>query len=220
MKEEKSFLCEKGVSYLRKKDRKLAWLIDQIGEISYIDNKDDFQFLTEQIISQMLSIGVADIMIRRLSDLCGGEIKSDVVCSLSIDELRNIGISARKAECILQIASMMEVGVLDLKNLRGLSDMDIMNFLTSIKGIGSWTAKMYLYKLGRPNVLPYEDATFLSAYKWLYNTENVKVQAIIHRCKKWSPYSSIATMYLYAAFDRRLTDTKSPRLKDLKYTER
>lgn len=80
MKEEKSFLCEKGVSYLRKKDRKLAWLIDQIGEISYIDNKDDFQFLTEQIISQMLSIGVADIMIRRLSDLCGGEIKSDVVC--------------------------------------------------------------------------------------------------------------------------------------------
>lgn len=106
-------------------------------------------------------------------------------------------------------------GSLDFGKLKEVSDAEIIKLLTGIKGIGSWTAKMYLYKINRPDVLPYEDATFISAYKWLYRTRNVKPEAVKRRCRKWSPYSSIAAMYLYAAFDGNLISTESPKLKDL-----
>lgn len=215
MKEQNISLYEEGVSVLIKKDRKLAWLIKQIGSISHTDPKDDFLFFIEQIIGQMLSIKVANVMIERLNHLCQGAITVDAIWSLSTGELRNLGISARKAECIRQIAFMVKNGGLDFEKLKELPDAEIVKLLTTIKGIGSWTAKMYLYKINRPDVLPYEDATFLSAYKWLYRTRNVKPEIIKRRCRKWSPYSSIAAMYLYAAFDRKLISTESPKLKEL-----
>lgn len=208
-------IYEEGISVLKKRDKKLAWLIERIGNISHTDTKDDFLFFVEQIVGQMLSMKVANVMIARLTNACQGNIKVDTIRCLSVDEFRRLGISTRKAECILQIASMVQKGSLDFEKLKDLSDAEIIKSLTAIKGIGSWTAKMYLYKINRPDVLPYEDTTFLSAYKWLYHTRNVKSEAIKHRCRKWSPYSSIAAMYLYTAFDRKLIATESPKLKDL-----
>lgn len=87
-----------------------------------------------------------------------------------------------------------------------MSDQEIIRELTSIKGIGIWTAKMYLiFVLDRPNVLPYEDGAFLQAYRWAYKTDNLSPDAIKKKCKKWSPYSSIAARYLYRALDTGLT---------------
>lgn len=208
-------LYEEAVSILKKKDKKLAWLMERVGPLSHTDLKDDFLFFIEQVIGQMLSIRVADVMTGRLAALCRGEITASTICSLSIDELKKIGISLRKAECIRQIAFMVENGSLNFGKLKELSDAEIIKSLTAIKGIGNWTAKMYLYKIDRPDVLPYEDATFLAAYKWLYRTRNVKPEAVRQRCRKWSPYSSIAAMYLYAAFDRKLIATEPPKLKEL-----
>lgn len=215
MTEQNFPLYEEGISVLKKRDKKLAWLIGRIGWISHIDLKDDFLFFVEQIIGQMLSIKAADVMIGRLADVCRGEITVDTICSLTVEEIRSLGISTRKAECIRQMAFMVENGSLDFGKLKEVSDAEIIKLLTGIKGIGSWTAKMYLYKINRPDVLPYEDATFISAYKWLYRTRNVKPEAVKRRCRKWSPYSSIAAMYLYAAFDGNLISTESPKLKDL-----
>ena len=185
--------------------------MERVGPLSHTDLKDDFLFFIEQVIGQMLSIRVADVMTGRLAALCRGEITASTICSLSIDELKKIGISLRKAECIRQIAFMVENGSLNFGKLKELSDAEIIKSLTAIKGIGNWTAKMYLYKIDRPDVLPYEDATFLAAYKWLYRTRNVKPEAVRQRCRKWSPYSSIAAMYLYAAFDRKLIATEPPK---------
>jgi len=215
MMEQNFPLYEEAVSILKKKDKKLAWLMERVGPLSHTDLKDDFLFFIEQVIGQMLSIQVAEVMTGRLTDLCQGEITSGTICSLSVDELKRIGISLRKAECIRQIAFMVENGSLDFGKLKGLSDAEIIKSLTAIKGIGSWTAKMYLYKINRPDVLPYEDATFLAAYKWLYRTRNVKLESVKRHCRKWSPYSSVAAMYLYAAFDRKLIETESPKLKEL-----
>ena len=208
-------MCEEAVPILKKRDKKLAWLMERIGPLSHTDLKDDFLFFIEQVIGQMLSIRVADVMTGRLAALCRGEITASTICSLSVDELKKIGISLRKAECIRQIAFMVENGSLNFGKLKELSDAEIIKSLTAIKGIGTWTAKMYLYKINRPDVLPYEDATFLAAYKWLYRTRNVKPEAVRQRCRKWSPYSSIAAMYLYAAFDRKLIATEPPKLKEL-----
>lgn len=196
---------DEAVNSLKTRDKKLCWLIEQIGLLSHVDLKDDYLFLTEQIVGQMLSIRVADVMIERLAELCGGAITPETICLLSADALKNTGISLRKAECIRQIACMVNDGSLDFKKLKTLSDEEIVKSLTAIKGIGNWTAKMYLYKINRPDVLPYEDATFLAAYKWLYRTKDVRKDAVISRCRKWAPYSSVAAMYLYAAFERNLT---------------
>lgn len=215
MTEQNFLLYEEAVSILKKRDKKLAWLIERVGLLSHTDHKDDFLFFIEQVIGQMLSIQVADVITRRLVNLCQGEITTGAICSLSVDELKKTGISLRKAECIRQIAFMVENDSLNFGKLKELSDTEIIKSLTAIKGIGSWTAKMYLYKINRPDVLPYEDATFLAAYKWLYHTRNVKPEAVKRRCRKWSPYSSVAAMYLYAAFDRKLIATESPKLKEL-----
>lgn len=104
MTEENFLSYKEGVAYLKKKDKKLAWLMDQIGAISYVEPKDDFQFLVEQIVGQMLSMKVAKVMMGRLTDLAKGEITVDVISRLTTDELRSIGISTRKAACIRQLA--------------------------------------------------------------------------------------------------------------------
>jgi DNA-3-methyladenine glycosylase II len=88
-----------------------------------------------------------------------------------------------------------------------LSDEEVSKRLTSIKGIGNWTAKMYLlFFLQREDILPYEDGAFLQSYKWLYNTSKVDKESITKRCKKWKPYTSIGARYLYKALDNGLVN--------------
>lgn len=83
-----------------------------------------------------------------------------------------------------------------------MTDDEIIKRLTSLKGIGPWTAKMYLiFILDRQDVLPYEDGAFLQAYRWLYKTDDVSVDSVEKRCKKWKPYSSVAARFMYRALD-------------------
>lgn len=124
----------------------MVWLIGRVGPLSHTDLKDDFFFIG-QFIGQIFSIQVADVMTRRLADLCRGEITAGTICSLSVDELKKIGISLRKAECIRQIEFMEETGSLDFGKLKEISASEIVKFLTSIKCIENWTAKMYLYRI-------------------------------------------------------------------------
>lgn len=87
-----------------------------------------------------------------------------------------------------------------------LPDVEVIKKLTALRGLGPWSAKMYLiFVLNRLDVLPYEDGAFLQAYKWLYATEDVKPPSIIKRCETWKPYSSLAARYLYRALDSGLT---------------
>ena len=87
-----------------------------------------------------------------------------------------------------------------------MTDSEIMKSLTSIKGIGNWTAKMYLiFVLNRPDILPVEDVAFLQAYQWLYKTDDRTPKSVQKKCNKWKPYSSIAARYLYRALDGGLT---------------
>lgn len=88
--------------------------------------------------------------------------------------------------------------------------------LTRIRGIGTWTAKMYLlFVLQRSDVLPVEDVAFLQGYKRLYRTDDVSKESIIKKCKKWKPYSSIAARYLYRAVDTGLIKSQFHLYKDI-----
>lgn len=97
-------------------------------------------------------------------------------------------------------------GRVDLATISGLSDSEILKKLTALRGIGTWTAKMYLiFVLDRQDILPFEDGAFLQSYRWLYNTTDTTPASVKKKCAKWKPYSSIAARYLYRILDLGLT---------------
>ncbi len=192
------------IAYLYDADLKLSKVIDKIGIITIHYHNDPFTFLVHEIIGQMLSSSVARIITERLSSLC--EINPNNLLQIEYSKLREIGISKGKVESILQLSKKVESGELSFESLEEASDEEVLKILTSFKGIGNWTAKMYLlFYLQRDDVLPFEDGAFLQAYRWLYNTKITKPESIARRCKKWKPYSSIAARYMYRALDTGLT---------------
>ena len=100
----------------------------------------------------------------------------------------------------------MKSGEIDFAGFSQMSDEEIIKQLTKLPGIGRWTAKMYLiFSLDRPDVLPVEDVAFLQGYQWTYKTDDVSPAAVRKKCKKWSPYASIAARYMYQALDLGFT---------------
>lgn len=152
------------IQYLCARDKRLAKLINTIGPISYVkrDAGDAFSFLVHEIIEQMLSVKAARIIYGRLEALCENGICPDAINQLSDDEIRSIGTANSKVGYIRNLTNAVTSGELCFERLESLSDQQVMNLLMAIKGIGSWTAKMYLlFVLDRKNVLPYEDVAFV-----------------------------------------------------------
>ena len=194
------------VKYLCNKDKRLAKLISMVGEITYVPLDDGYAFLIHEIIEQMLSIKAGQKIYARLVELCKGKVDINTSSALSYTDLRTIGTSNAKAECILTISQLIRDNKICLEHLPDLDDNEVIRKLTSIKGIGTWTAKMYLiFVLNRQNILPYEDGAFLQVYRWLYKTEDIAKQTVIKKCEKWKPYSSIAARFMYRALDTGLT---------------
>lgn len=198
------------VKVLGARDKRFARLVQMLGAVEYYLREDEpFSFLVHEIVEQMLSIKAGEKIFSRIAELCGGVVTAEEIVKLSAEELRATGVSTRKAEAILGLAESVVSGELDLEGLESLSDQEVTKKLTALRGIGSWTAKMYLiFVLDRSDVLPFEDITFLTAYKWLYNTEDVSRPAVEKRCKKWKPYAAVAARFLYAAFDAGMCKEK------------
>lgn len=199
----------KEILVLSKKDKRLAQVISAIGPIQYALHDDGYAFLVHEIIEQMLSVKAGNRISSRLADICRGEITLQSISNLAVDEIRQAGMSQAKAQYIKILSDSILSGQLNLSSLEAKSDQEVIRELTALRGIGNWTAKMYLiFVLGRPNVLPFEDGAFLQAYRWLYDTEDCHPESIKKKCKKWSPYASIAARYLYRALDSGMTKSK------------
>jgi len=196
------------VKHLISVDDRFLILYKLVGELSYQLEDDPYSFIIETIIGQMLSNKVAEIFTKRLISKCySGKIDVDSIKRLSISKLRSIGISQRKAQCIIDFTNTYNKKNYNKKTFLSLSDDEIIKNITSVKGLGIWSAKMFLlFVLGRENILPYEDAAFLQAFIWynglLYTPSKTDIKKI---CGKWSPYTSIAARYLYKALDKGLT---------------
>lgn len=195
------------IQHLCKKDKRLAKVIHMVGTITYdVENKDPYAFLVHEIIEQMLSIKAGAKIYGRLQDLCNGEIIPERVAQLTDEQIKSIGTSSSKVSFIRSLTDKVISGELVLENLEHLSDDEAYKKLISLRGIGSWTAKMFLiFVLDRQDILPCEDVAFLQSYEWMYKTKDRSKSTIINKCKKWKPYSSIAARYLYRALDTVLT---------------
>ncbi|MCD7724954.1 MAG: DNA-3-methyladenine glycosylase 2 family protein [Clostridiales bacterium] len=195
------------VQYLCQKDKRLAKVISMVGPISYIPHDENaYPFLIHEIIEQMLSIKAGQKIYGRLEELCHGDITPEQITFLSDEQIRGTGTSNAKVSYIRNMTNAIMDGSICLEQLRNLSDEDVIKALTKIRGIGKWTAKMYLiFVLDRPDVLPVEDGAFLQAYRWMYKTDDCSEKTVYKKCKKWKPYSSTASRFLYRALDTGLT---------------
>lgn len=195
------------VQYLCKKDKRLAKVISMVGPITYVPYCDDpYAFLIHEIIKQMLSVKAGQKIYGRLENLCAGMVMPERITALSDDEIRGTGTSSSKVRCIRSVTEAVLYGDLDFDKMDMLSDEEVICTLTKLHGIGSWTAKMFLiFVLNRPDILPVEDGAFLQTYRWVYKTNDCSEKAVSKKCRKWKPYSSIASRFFYRALDAGLT---------------
>lgn len=184
----------------------MARVIEMVGSLTFSPHDDAYAFLVHEVIEQMLSVKAGQKIYERLKNLCDGEITPERISLLSADDLRGIGTSRSKANCILSLTEEIQSGRITFDELTSLPDDEVIKILTRVRGIGNWTAKMYLmFVLSRPDVLPVEDVAFLQGYRWAYKTNDCRPATLYKKCKKWKPYSSYAARYFYRALDMGLT---------------
>lgn len=152
------------IQYLCKKDKRLAKVISMVGPITYETHDEaPYEFLVHEIIEQMLSVKAGNKIFSRLVELCNGKISPEIIDSLSIVQIKGIGTSTSKANFIMGLTHSVLNGELQLNELVNCSDEEVIKRLTSLRGVGMWTAKMYLiFVLNRSDVLPTEDVHFFS----------------------------------------------------------
>lgn len=195
------------IQHLCKCDKRLAKVIRMIGPISYNPHDEDpYAFFIHEIIEQMLSVKAARQIYGRLENICGGNVSIESISVLSNEEIKSTGTSNAKVEYIRNVTNAVVTGYWNFKQMEAMSDQDVIALLTSVRGIGTWTAKMCLiFVFDRPNVIPYEDGAFLQTYRWLYKTNDCSPESVKKRCNKWSPYATAASRYFYRALDLGLT---------------
>ena len=194
------------IQYLCQKDKRLAKLISMVGPIDYSTHDNSYAFLVHEIIEQMLSSKIAYRIFSRLESLCDGVVSPERMLLLSDEEIKGTGTSMRKVHYIRGLTDAALAGLLEPERFSSMSDEEVMIELTTIRGIGNWTAKMFLiFELNRLDVLPFEDGAFQQVFKWLYNTNDLSPKNIRKKCDRWKPYSSCASRYFYHALDEGFT---------------
>jgi len=189
------------VQAICKKDPVLKKLINVIGDIEINLRKDYFKSLIRSIIGQQISVAAASTIYERFEALFEGEMTPQKLLAISEADLRAVGLTKRKAEYVKDLATKVNASELDLENIAKYSNEEIMKQLTNVKGIGKWTAEMFLIlTLGREDVLAIDDVGIQRAAKWLYEVDTSKRRDIlVEKSDLWKPNRSIASFYLWEA---------------------
>lgn len=185
------------IDYLKKRDPILGAEIDRLGPIKRQVNPDIFDSLISSIISQQISTKAAVTVNNRLMELVG-EITPQNIISIDIESIQQCGMSMRKADYIKSIAEAVYTKSIDLENLNNLSDEEIIKELVKFKGVGEWTAEMLMiHSLERPDVLSYKDLAIRRGLIRLYSLDDISKEEFEVYRKKFSPYNTVASLYLW-----------------------
>ena len=184
---------------LRKKDRKLAVVIDRIGLIERPINRDVFAALVESIVAQQISSKAARTVYGKLEELCGGRITPGMICEIGVERIQKCGMSMRKAGYIKAAADAVCAGLLDPSALGEMSDSEVIERLSALPGIGVWTAEMLLiFSLERGDVLSFGDLAIRRGLCMLYGHRSLSREQFLRYKKRYCPHGSIASLYLWA----------------------
>jgi DNA-3-methyladenine glycosylase II len=197
------YVMRKAVNHLKKADPVLRAIIKRVGPCRMEFGPAEFSSVAEAIVYQQLNGKAAVTIFKRFAALAGEPITPEGILRLTDAQLRSVGLSKQKSAYLKDLAAKTASGLLDFSRLPELSDEEVIKHLTQIKGIGVWTAHMFLmFSLRRPNVLPTGDYGIQVAVKKHYKKRKLpKPKDMEKIARAWEPYRSIACWYLWRSLD-------------------
>ncbi|MGD1003771.1 MAG: DNA-3-methyladenine glycosylase [Minisyncoccia bacterium] len=197
----------KKISHLKKSDPRLKVIIEGVKLREITITRGPFEALVEAIVSQQLSIKAADTIFNRFVALTPGRkfpTPREIV-KMPVAKMRKCGLSRMKVSFIKDLARKTLDGSLNFKTIDRLSDEEVIEHLTSVKGIGRWTAEMFLiFSLRRDDVFSYGDLGLRNALQRIYKMKKPPTPAQAEKITaKWKPYRSLGSRYLWASIDNK-----------------
>ena len=201
---------DKAQRHFKKADPILFKVLDKVIKLDgKIENpirhpSDYFEDLCREIVNQQLSSKAGDTIFNRFKKLLHGKITPLEVVKIKGEKIRACGLSNSKVKYIKDLAQKIVDGEVDLAKLNKLSDEDVITELIKVKGIGKWTAEMFLmFSLGREDIFSHGDLGLKNAIKKLYSIENPTLEQVELITVKWSPYRTYASRILWRSLDNK-----------------
>ena len=192
----------KEVLFLIDKDPNLKSLFENKSEIKVKVSKNYYQALVQTIIAQQLSTRVADIIFTRLVELLNNQIDPLNILNTPDEQLRDIGLSRPKIKYLKSLAKHIDDKKILFEKFDLMSDQEIIDLLIEVKGIGIWTAQMFLmFSMGRKDIFSTLDLGLRNALKQLLNRPEMTHEEIETYSQKWIPYRSFVSHYLWHSWD-------------------
>ena len=202
---------EKEINYLRSKDKRLAEVIDHIGHIDRACMDDLFEAVVHSIIGQQISTKAQISIWNRIqNDL--GTLTAPKLLALGREKLQAYGTSWRKVDYIMEFAGKVDTGVFDLDAINGMTDEEAIIALSSLKGVGVWTAEMILlFCLQRPDIFSFGDLAILRGIRMVYHHKELPKERFERYRRRFCPYCSVASLYFWAVAGGAIPEMKDPK---------
>lgn len=196
------------IEYLKSKDKILGGVIEKIGHIERVTDTDLFSSVVHHIIGQQISTKAQETIWQRLKDELG-EVNAENIYKTDISRLQSLGMSFRKAEYIKDFADKVHSGKFNLQDISEMSDEEAIKALASLKGIGVWTAEMILlFCLQRPDIFSFDDLAIQRGLRMVYHHRKIDRKLFEKYRRRFSPYCSVASLYLWAVSGGAITEMK------------
>ena len=199
---------ETEIAYLRAGDPKLGAAMDRIGPIHREVDPDLFSSVIHHIIGQQVSMAAQRTVWQRLQ-AAAGTLAPETVAAMPAEALQALGMTLRRASYILEFARKVASGDFDLDALAEMEDSEVLARLTSLRGVGPWTAEMLLiFGLRRPDVVSWGDLAILRGMRMLYRKRSIDQRTFQRLRKRYSPYGTTASLYLWAVAGGAIPEMK------------
>ena len=187
------------IEYLKRRDKVLGAVIDRVGRVERAVDPDLFSSVVHHIVGQQISTKAQATIWQRMQDALG-TIDAAGIARMEPAALQAFGISFRKADYIRDFACKVQAGEFDLERVARLPDAEAIRALASLRGVGVWTAEMILlFCLQRPDVLSFDDLAIQRGLRMVYHHRRIDRRLFEKYRRRYSPYGSVASLYLWAA---------------------
>ena len=194
---------QEAILHLKGSDPILSEIIDRVGEYRIEFRDPDFETLVKSIVYQQLSGRVASVIFERLRRAVKGSVTPQAILKLRPSRMRTLGLSGQKTAYIRDLARHTRDGAVVFEELDGLADLDVIERLTKVKGIGVWTVHMFLiFAHRRHDVLPVGDLGIRNAIRRAYHLQELPTPAEMEQiAARWRPYCTVASWYLWRSLE-------------------